>query len=157
MCFFFFLVLFFFKGRLWWTKCTGLRGKGISNGHPMFPTFLQQHLPPLRKFDPTENWLRCLTSVITRELVFPSWHKPLLIKCAWLQLFPSWLEPGFVYSTYIHKPLYKMWDQHFLADSGMFRRWNRTQFGDFQKTVHLCLLDPVCSPSWGQKWKKRVK
>ena len=34
-----------------------------------------------RKFYPSENWLssRFLTSVIVRELVFPSWHQPLTI------------------------------------------------------------------------------
>ena len=65
------------KVNIWWMKCT----KGISNGQPIFLTFLQQHLPLPRKFDPTENWLssRCLTSVITPELVFKSWHKRLLI------------------------------------------------------------------------------
>ena len=68
----------FLKGRLMVNQMH--RGKGISNGHPMFPTFLQQHLQHPRKFDPSENWYssRCLTSVITQELVFPSWHKSLL-------------------------------------------------------------------------------
>ena len=32
-----------------------------------------------QKVLPSENWLssRCLTSVVVRELVFPSWHQPL--------------------------------------------------------------------------------
>ena len=42
---------------------------------------LQQHSPLSRKFYPSENWLSssCLTSVITRELVFPSWYQPLTL------------------------------------------------------------------------------
>ena len=43
------------------------KGKGYLNVTPHVPnpTFLQQHLPLPRRFDPTENWLssRCLTSV----------------------------------------------------------------------------------------------
>ena len=40
---------------------------------------LQHSLLP-RKFSPSQNWLslRCLTSVIVRELVLPSWHQPLM-------------------------------------------------------------------------------
>ena len=47
---------------------------------------LQQHSPLLRKFCPPEDWLRsrCLTSVIARELVFPSWHQPLTWDDHWI-------------------------------------------------------------------------
>ena len=40
---------------------------------------IQQRSPLFRKFYPSEDWLssRCLTSVIARELVFPSWHQML--------------------------------------------------------------------------------
>ena len=60
-------------------------GKGYLNGHPMVPTFLQRHLPLSKRFDPSEKWLslRCLTSLITQELVSPSWYK-LLLTLRWL-------------------------------------------------------------------------
>ena len=51
------------------------KSKGYLNGHPiMVQTFLVLHVPLSRRFDQSENWLssRCLTSMITRDLVFPS-------------------------------------------------------------------------------------
>ena len=55
------------------------KGVGYFHGHSMVGTSLQQHLPLTRRFDSSENWLnsRWLTSVIAREMVFPSWYKPL--------------------------------------------------------------------------------
>ena len=46
---------------------------------------------------PSKNWLssRCLTSVIVRELVFPSWHQPLTLPWVfWTDIFSS-LKLGF--------------------------------------------------------------
>ena len=64
---------------------SGVSLKGRVSRLPEQPSWLytlialQQHLTIPRKYHPTENWLssRCLTSMIIRELVFPSWHQPL--------------------------------------------------------------------------------
>ena len=49
-----------------------------------------QHSPLPTRCYPTENWMRsrCLTSVIVRELVFPSWHQP-LTRVRWLDIFTN--------------------------------------------------------------------
>ena len=56
-------------------------------------TALQQHSQLPRTFCPSENWLssRCLTSLIVRELVFPSWHQPLTKGGTCLYCWFSWL------------------------------------------------------------------
>ena len=76
------------------------KGNGYFNGHPMVPTFSQQHLPLTRNFDPSENWLssRYLTSVMTWKLVFPFWYKPLLpTKAVYTSQFPRNYYPAWFF------------------------------------------------------------
>ena len=71
------------------------KGKWYLNGHHIVPTFLRQHLSLPRRFYPSENWFssKCLTSVITRERVFPSWYKPLLLLNSPVVPDASWVIP----------------------------------------------------------------
>ena len=84
------LLLLFSYRSLYGEPNSPCQGERVS---PMDTPCSQPYLPLPRKFDPSENCLssRCLTSVITRELVFPlAWVLELhnhRCKLCWLNFF----------------------------------------------------------------------